>query len=152
LDEKTTKLVLDVGKNMSESMKYDGSNGSFDAKYEAFLGLCQRVNLPEHALLRALPALLTGLALNHWNRNKLGNGTLEHAKMEGVAYQTRNLLHWNQVNLAYIGSKHPEKSTIEQLRILADTLAELQYGLAPSLQHEDVLHQKLLTACYTSPA
>jgi hypothetical protein len=158
LDEKTTKLVLEVGKNVPESMKYDGSNGSFDAKYEAFLGLCQRVNLPEHALLRALPALLKGLVLNHWNRNKLGNGTLEHAKInirrtfEGVAYQTRNLLHWNQVNLAYIGSKHPEKSTIEQFRILADTLAELQYGLAPSLQHEDVLHQKLLTACYTSPA
>jgi hypothetical protein len=50
LDEKTTKLVLDVGKNVPESMKYDGSNGSFDAKYEAFLGLCQRVNLPERFL------------------------------------------------------------------------------------------------------
>jgi hypothetical protein len=65
LDEKTTKLVLDVGKNVPESMKYDSSNGSFDAKYEAFLGLCQRVNLLEHELLRALPALLKGLVLNH---------------------------------------------------------------------------------------
>jgi hypothetical protein len=115
----TAKLIGEVAKIYTEAQKYDGTNGSFDQKLAIFLDICQRIELPEEALVRAFPTMLKGLAQDHFYNNQLSQRTYEEACtnirsfFEGPGYYRRNLDKWNAITLATITAKDPEKTTFE---------------------------------------
>src|SRR6202042_851203 len=62
--------------------------------------------------------------------------------------QRRALDTWNDINLADLLAKNTEhKSTYEVVQSMVNTLRELQYGLSPTLQNDEFLHNKIITAC-----
>ena len=93
-----------MAKIYTEEQKYDGVNGSFDLKLAIFLDICQRVDLPASCLLRALPTMLKGLALDHFYNNQLSGLTYEEA-----CNSTRNFLKAQDTNVATLtnGTRSP---------------------------------------------
>jgi hypothetical protein len=154
----SAKLISEVAKIYTNEQRYDGSNGSFDYKLTIFLDICQRVDLPKEALMRAFPTMLKGLAQDHFYNNQLSNRTFDETCtnlrnfFEGPGYHRRNLDKWNSVTLASITSENPDKSTYEVVQLLINTLRQLQYGLTPALRSMEFLYNKLVTACQGSPA
>lgn len=57
-------FIMEVTRNYSDEIKYDGANGSFDLKLIIFRSICGRVELPEQALAKEFPIMLEGLALS----------------------------------------------------------------------------------------
>jgi hypothetical protein len=55
------KLIGEIAKIYYKVQKYNGTNSSFDYKLTIFLDICQRIELPEEALVRAFPTILKGL-------------------------------------------------------------------------------------------
>lgn len=154
----TAKLISEVAKIYTEEQKYDGTNGSFDHKLTIFLDICQRVELPNEALMRAFPTMLKGLAQDHFYNNQLSGLTYEEACnstrnfFEGPGYQRRNLDKWNSISLSSITAENPDKSAYENVQMLINTLRQLQYGLAPTLRSTDFLHNKIVSSCQGHPA
>jgi hypothetical protein len=153
-----TKLISEVAKIYTEEQKYDGTNGSFDHKLTIFLDICQRVELPQEALMRAFPAMLKGLALDHYYNALLSQCTYQEACdnirgfFERPGYHRRNLDQWNAITLASVTVKNPDKSTYENVLLLINELRQLQYGLTPALRSTEFLHDKIVTSCQGSPA
>ena len=56
-----------------EELKYNSINGSFNYKLIIFYSICNRFNIPQEAYNKALPIILTGLALNQYFNGGLGN-------------------------------------------------------------------------------
>jgi len=75
----TGKLIREVAKIYTEAQKYNGTNSSFDQKLAIFLDICQRIELPEEALVRAFPTILKGLAQDHFYNNQLSQRTYKEA-------------------------------------------------------------------------
>jgi hypothetical protein len=152
------KLIGEVAKIYTEEQKYDGTNGSFDHKLAIFHDICQRVDLPQEALMRAFPTMLKGLAQDHFYNNQLSQRTYEEACtnirsfFEGPGFQRRNLDKWNATTLISMTAKHPEKSIFEVVQLLINDLRQLQYGLTPALRSTEFLHNKIVTSCQGSPA
>ena len=152
------KLIGEVARIYTEDQKYDGTNGSFDHKLTIFLDICQRVDLPQDALMRAFPTMLKGLAQDFFYNNTLSQRTYEVACtnirnfFEGPEYQRRNLDKWNATDLNSTTAKHPEKSIFEVVQILINELRQLQFGLTTALRSTEFLHNKIVTACQGSLA
>jgi hypothetical protein len=154
----TARLIGEVAKIYTEEQKYDGSNGNFDHKLTIFLDICQRVELPQEALMRAFPTMLKGLAQDHFYSNQLSQRTYEEACInirsffEGPGFERRNLDKWNATTLASVTAKFPEKTTFETVQLLINELRQLQYGLTPNLRNTEFLHNKIITSCQGSRA
>jgi hypothetical protein len=147
-----------VAKIYTDEQKYDGTNGSFDYKLTIFLDICQRVDLPQEALMRAFPTMLKGLAQDHFYNNKLLQRTYDEACtnirsfFKKPDYHRSNLDKWNATTLASTTAENPEKSMYENVQLLINTLRQLQYGLSPALRSTEFLYNKLVIACQGSPA
>ena len=152
------RLISEIAKIYTNEQKYDGTNGSFDQKLTIFLDICQRVELPEKALMKAFPTMLKGLAQDHFYNNQLSQRTFIDACtnlrtfFEGPGYHRRNLDKWNATTLASIAEEDPKKSTYENVQLLINRLRQLQYGIMPDLRTVTFLHNKIVTACQGSPA
>ena len=115
------KLISEIAKIYTDEQKYDGSNGSFDQKLTIFLDICQRVKLPEEALIKAFPTMLKGLAQDHFYSNKLSQHTYPEACanirnfFKGPGYNRRNLDKWNLITLATVTIENPGKTTFENI-------------------------------------
>ncbi len=154
----TGRLISDIAKIYTDEQKYDGTNGSFDHKLTIFTDICQRVELPEIALMKAFPTMLKGLAQDHFYNNQLSKRTYEEACtnlrsfFEGPGFHRRSLDEWNSITLASITAKNPDKSTYENVQLLINQLRQLQYSLSANFRNTEFLHNKLITACQGSPA
>ena len=115
------RIISEIAKIYTDEQKYDGSNGSFDQKLTIFLDICQRVKLPEEALIKAFPTMLKGLAQDHFYSNKLSQHTYPEACanirnfFKGPGYNRRNLDKWNLITLATVTIENPGKTTFENI-------------------------------------
>ncbi len=79
------------------------------------------MELPQEALIRAFPAMLKGLALDHFYNALLSQRTYQEACdnirgfFKGPGYHRRNLDQWNAITLALVTAKNPDKSTYENV-------------------------------------
>jgi hypothetical protein len=154
--------ISEVVKMITEEQKYSGSgeDESLDHKLTIFYDICARVNLPQELYVRAFPALLKGLAQDHFYNNKLSQRNLDDMCtnlknfFEGPGYHRRNLDKWNTITLSTVTAEaeNSTKSTQECLQLLINKLRKLQYGLTPNLRTTEFLHNKLVTACQGIPA
>jgi hypothetical protein len=158
----TGKNISEVARMLTDDMKYSGNgeDEALDHKMRIFYDVCNRVSLPRELLMKAFPALLKGIALDHFYSHALSQRSLEEAVhnlknfFEGLGFHRRNLNTWNSITLNTIIAR-PEnttKSTTECLRILINTLTKLKFGLEPSLRSNSFLNDKLVTACQSVPA
>jgi hypothetical protein len=153
-----SKQVADVAKIYTDDQKYDGTNGSLDHKLTIFWDICERVELPEHAQMKAFPAMLKGLAQDHFYSNRLSKRTMSEACnhlrnfFEGPGFHRRNLDEWNSISLTSITAQNPANGTYQNVQMLINKLRVLQYGLATAFRTTDFLHNKIITACQGSPA
>jgi hypothetical protein len=153
------KLIGEIAKIVTNDQKYDGTNGSFNQKQTIFHDICRRVELPKEAIMRAFPIMLKGLAQDHFYNHRLSERTYDEACenirgfFEGPAAQRSALDKWNSINLADLMAKNTEnKPTYEVVQSMVKSLRELQYGLSSTLQNDDFLHNKIVTACQGVPA
>jgi hypothetical protein len=148
--------IAEITKMYTEEQKYSGSgeDESLDHKLTIFYDICSRVDLPQELYVKAFPAMLKGLAQDHFYNDQLSQRTVEDICnnlrnfFEGPGYHRKNLDRWNGVTLASVIAKteNATKTTYECLQLLINTLRKLQYGLAPDLQSTGFLHNKLVTA------
>lgn len=154
------KAVAEVTKMYSEDQKFGGGGEyeSLDYKLQIFYGLCRRVQLPEIYYNNALPAMLKGMALDHYNDNNLYTRSFQEALkslrgyFEGVGYYMKSLNTWNAITFTTIAAENPTKSTYDHLQLLIDRLRNVQYGLDPDFRSTKFLHAKLILACQGIPA
>jgi hypothetical protein len=152
------KLIGEVNKNYTPDMKYDGTNSHFDYKLTIFHNVCERVDLPHEAYIRAFPIMLKGLALAHYYNAQLSQlpyfdaCNKVRAYFEGPEYHRSNINKWNSLTLDSISTKHPDKSTWEVVQLLLNELTELQYGLPQELRTPAFWINKVVLTCQGSPA
>jgi hypothetical protein len=127
----TARLIGEVAKIYTKEQKYNRSNGNFDHKLTIFLDICQYIELPQEALMRAFPTILKGLAQDHFYSNQLSQHTYKEACInirsffKGPGFERRNLDMWNATTLASVTAKFPEKTTFETIQLLINELRQL---------------------------
>ena len=55
----------------TDNQKYNSISSNFNHKLTIFYNICEQVDVPEGAYLKALPLILQGLALNHYYNARL---------------------------------------------------------------------------------
>lgn len=153
------KKIKEITRTYTQLQKYDGSNGSFEHKLTIFKDICERVDLPEAATMRAFPIMLKGLAQDHFYNTRLSKLNFGEVCtdfrnfFEGPDFSTRQSDEWNNISLASVTLMNPEKSIDEALSLLINELRQIQYGLEePVFRSEKTLRRKIITACRGSPA
>ncbi len=61
----------------TDETKYDGINGNFDFKLNVFFNICSRCDIPLEAYAKALPNMLSGIALNQYFVANLANQSFD---------------------------------------------------------------------------
>jgi hypothetical protein len=154
------KELAVAAKLYTDDQKYDGTSGNLDYKLSIFNDICNRADVPPAAHMKALPLMLTGIALNHYYNAQLALLTFDDACkslrnfFEGPGTERRTLDEWNGLTLKSIvqDNSNTDKSTIACLQLLIAKLTQLQHGLTPGLRTNEFLHQKLVMACQGVPA
>jgi hypothetical protein len=152
------KLIGEIARIYTDEQKWDGGNGSFDQKLTIFYDICERVELPKEAIMKAFPTMLKGLALDYFYNNNMSKESFNYVSthlrgfFEGPGYQRRNLDRWNAITWSSISEKHTGKSTFEVVQLMINELRQLQYGLTPALRTTEFLHNKIITTCQDSEA
>jgi len=93
------KNIAEVARMLTDDMKYssNGEDEALDHKMRIFYDVYDRVSLPQELLMKAFPALLKGIALDHFYSNALSRRSLEEAItnlknfFEGLGFHRRNL-------------------------------------------------------------
>ena len=65
------KELANTAKLYTDNQKYSGISGNFDFKLIIFYNICNRADVLLNAYLKALPLILTGLALNYYYNGRL---------------------------------------------------------------------------------
>ena len=65
------KELVNAVKLYMDDQKYSGISGNFNFKLTIFYNICNRADVPPNAYFKALPLMLTGLALNHYYNSRL---------------------------------------------------------------------------------
>ena len=65
------KELANTAKLYTDDQKYSSISRNFNFKLIIFYNICNRADVPPNAYLKALPLILTGLALNHYYNNRL---------------------------------------------------------------------------------
>jgi hypothetical protein len=60
------KEITNAAKLHTKELKYTGISGNFDYMLTVFKSICQRCDVPPKAYVKAMPNMLSGLALNHY--------------------------------------------------------------------------------------
>jgi hypothetical protein len=63
------KELANLAKLYTEESKYTGQDDNFDFKLVIFYNLCGRVDVPNRAMAKAYPTMLSSLALDHYYTN-----------------------------------------------------------------------------------
>ncbi len=153
------RKIDSVAKAYTNEQRYSGSNGSLDYKLRIFRDTCMRFRVSgDDNVTRALPTMLKGPALDYFFEKELSsfnfNKILDELrkKFETETFFEKNYEDWEATTLNSIMEKNPDKSTVDNLEILVETLTKMQYGLQPEYKGPVVLRRKLKTACRNVPA
>ena len=101
----------------TKELKYNGINGSFNYKLTIFYNIYNQSNIPQEAYSKALPIMLTGLALNQYFNGRLSNLLFKDAYkylcgfFKGPGLKCKNLSKWNIISLKIIMDKNIDKLT-----------------------------------------
>jgi hypothetical protein len=143
----------------NDDQKYDGINGTLNYKITIFKDICGRSDVPPAAYHKALPTMLTGLALDQYYSASLAtkasfDAACTHLRgfFEGPGAERLATAEWNSVSLEKVIINSKDKSVSTCLRILINKLSKLQHGLAPEFQTPAFMSNKLVTACEGIPA
>src|SRR6266576_951052 len=91
------KEISNTAKIYIEELKYNGTNGSFNYKLTIFYNICNQSDILQEAYNKALPIMLTGLALNQYFNGRLGNLLFKdacrhlHGFFKGPSSKRKNL-------------------------------------------------------------
>jgi hypothetical protein len=113
-----------LSKIYTDEQKYSGDLDNFDFKYSIFLDLCEHIEVPKDAYLKAFPTMLKGAALNYYYTNyksnpyvtsllDLCNNIKQHFK--GAEHECNILTKWNDLTLRMEIDKNPGKSIEDYL-------------------------------------
>jgi hypothetical protein len=150
--------LANMTKMYTPEMKYGSEGDNFGLKLIIFTDIANRVDLPEEGYHKALPIMLKGLALDYYYTDliqlhgtflQLCNAIQEH--FEDANYKRGNLAEWNKLDLAYIKSQNPDKSTNYCFQLLVNKLRTLRHGLSADLHTEGFMLNKLVLACRDFP-
>ncbi len=153
--------LINLAKLYTDEQKYSGDNDTFDYKFNIFLDLCERTDVPPDIHIKAFPTMLKGAALNYYYTSCKSNPKITilddlceniRSYFEGLAHERNMLLKWNAISLRNIITKNPGKSIEESLQILIQELRNTQHGLGKDLRQESFFFNKVLTACQDHPA
>ena len=169
LIENYAKLSLSNGKEFTsltklytnKDEKYSGGpTESFDFKFNLFLDLARRAEIPATALTRAFPIMLTDGALEYYYTScqGLNNATIYDlynrvsAHFEGDEHRRNMLREWNAINLRSMIRKAPEKKRSVIFHEMVQLLSKTQRGLHAELQTDSALYHKIIQSCSDIPA
>src|SRR6266700_4618144 len=95
------KEISNTVKIYTEELKYNSINSSFNYKLTIFYNIYNQFNVLQEAYNKALPIMLTGLALNQYFNSGLSNLLFKDACkylygfFEGPSSKRKNLSKWN---------------------------------------------------------
>jgi len=142
-----------LAKVYTDEQKYSGTNESLDYKLKMFYDICNRVDVPLVAYLKAFPTILKEMALDHFYSQELYNRPFEAVCVylrnvfEGATFQHKHLDKWNTVILSTVIANNANKSTIECLQLLILELRKTQMCLYSDLRNTSFYYNKLVTIC-----
>ena len=141
----------------TDEAKYSGDDDSFAFKLSIFHDICARADIPPEAKLKAFPTMLKDLALDYYYSNMSISGPLTFDQVchsmstyfEGEEHKKSILVRWNGTSLKSVMAKSENegKSMEECLQLLIKDLRHLQHGLNANLRSDDLIHNKIITAC-----
>lgn len=153
--------LIGLTKLYTEEKKYGGDGDSFDYKYNIFIDLCEKAELPRDAYFNAFSIMLKGAALKHYYTTcKTDTRMTQLADLcysvrntfEGAEYKRSMLTKWNALSLRQMVSKNTDKDIETCLQLLVEELRTTQMNLDTNLQSDTFLQNKLLMACQDHPA
>jgi hypothetical protein len=145
----------------TEDKKYGGDGDSFDYKYNIFIDLCEKAEIPRDTYFKAFSTMLRGAALKHYYTVCRPNPRMTQLAdfcnsirntFEGAEYKRSMLAKWNALSLRQMISKNPDKDIETCLQLLVEELRVTQMNLDVTLHGDNFLQNKLQTACEDHPA
>src|SRR5436190_20611116 len=98
--------LANMAKMYTEDTKYGSEGDNFDLKLIIFYNICNRVDLPLEAYLKAFPTMLKGSALSYFYTNLIQQqlsfqGTCNSIQnhFEDVDYKHAILTEWNRIDM-----------------------------------------------------
>lgn len=153
--------MISLARIYTDDLKYSGEGESFDYKYNIFIDLCEKVEIPSEAYFKAFSTMLKGTALKHYYTSIKPNPRITQLceicdnirqTFEGEEFKRSMLTRWNNITLRSVIEKNPSKDIETCLQILVDELRSIQMSLTRNFQNDISLQNKLLTACQNHPA
>jgi hypothetical protein len=92
----------------TEKKKYGGDGDSFDYKYNIFIDLCEKAELPIDAYFKAFFIMLKGAVLKHYSTTCKTDPRMTQladlcssvqSTFEGAEYKRSMLIKWNTLSL-----------------------------------------------------
>ena len=150
--------LANMAKMYTEDTKYGSEGDNFDLKLIIFYDICNRVDLPPEAYLKAFPTMLKGSALSYFYTDLIQQqlsfqGTCNSIRnhFEDVDYKCAILTEWNRIDMAHYKAQNPDKTTSQCFQLLLNQLHELRHSLTRELQTESFMLNKLVLACRELP-
>ncbi|KID80949.1 hypothetical protein MGU_11643 [Metarhizium guizhouense ARSEF 977] len=148
------KKITDLNKLYTDHEKYSGKlYDFFQTKLILFKDKCQRINMPEEGLAKALPTMLRGDAMAYYLDN-LASNNLPYATMATMIqrrFETDNTtqLYWDELRrttLRNIMADKPEKSMLEALEDLLQKIKQTYRGIMGPMLDDQEMQNTLLSA------
>ncbi|EXU94591.1 hypothetical protein X797_012339 [Metarhizium robertsii] len=152
--ELIAKKVTELNKLYTDDEKYSGKlYDFFQSKIMLFKDKCQRINMPEEGLAKALPTMLKGDAMAYYLDN-LATNTPPFATMATMIqqrFETDNTtqLYWDELRrttLRAIMAKEPNKSLSDALEDLLQKIKQTYRGIRGPLLDDREMQNTLLSA------
>ena len=135
--------------------KYGG--GLYDdlnTKLVKFYDACEKIGLQEHQFHIAFSLMLKGKAEKFYFTRVKGRARdfptmveMMRAQFDTEENRQRSITEWRETTFPRIITQNPEKSRLECLEILFDTLEKIQPGLPPEYRSETTLREQIINAC-----
>ncbi|KAJ4159560.1 uncharacterized protein LMH87_008458 [Akanthomyces muscarius] len=155
------RKVADLTKMYTDVEKYGGMPEEFLMNsLHLFEDKCNRLEIPQTAFMKALPAMLKGQASLFYARS-LANRGLDftqlvgklHRQFESQPLQQERQMEWRSLSLKKIITQNPSKPMMENLQWLINRIQELHSGLDMDQERgEEEMAETLLVAVRGIPA
>lgn len=153
--ETFSRQLIDLNKLYDVSTKYAGRSDVFDYRFKIFVANCSRAGVPKNGLTAAFETMLKDEALDFYQSNRSAFSTMDismltaafKSNFEGREHRVALQQEWNDTSLQIVINKNKEKSMVDCLDIMLARLRILQQGLFQGINTEDIVINKLTTAC-----
>ena len=155
-----SKELATLAKMYNNDDKYGGSpTESLSYKFNIFMDLCTRAEIPQGLLHTAFPTMLTSMALEYYYSSCQGVSlTTEQlferfqSHFEGEEHRRNMLREWNNINLRGLLRASPDKNKGIIFNEMILKLRQIQRGLDYEFQSDTALRNKIVTSCSNIPA